>query len=224
MHTVTLDLLNSFKTQLTNEEKATATIAKYVRDVRLLLDWAQSAHLDKPTILAYKSYLMEIYAPASVNAVIASLNSFFNYCEWYELRVKILKIQRQVFASQDTELTKKEYERLLKAAKVKHDRRLSLLMQTICSTGIRVSELRFITVESVSHCRADIRCKGNKNKKRSRLPNQKRKTDGPIKYMVRDEKTLSSGRGIGEEGVFPQSAASVRAHLLHSAEGRGTTG
>ena len=160
MHTVTLDLLNSFKTYLINEEKATATIAKYVRDVRLLLDWAQSAHLDKPTILAYKSYLMEKYAPASVNAAIASLNSFFNYCEWYELRVKSLKIQRQVFASQDTELTKKEYARLLKAAEAKHDRRLSLLMQTICATGIRVSELRFITVESVSRYRADIRCKG----------------------------------------------------------------
>ena len=137
------------------------------------------------------------------------------------------------------ELTKKEYERLLKAAEAKHDRRLSLLMQTICSTGIRVSELRFITVESVSRYRVDIRCKGKnrtvflpsalcellkqylketKIKKRSRLPNQKRKTDGPIKYMVRDEKTLSSGRGIGEEGVSPQSAASVRAHLLHSAE------
>lgn len=103
---------------------------------------------------------MDTYVPTSVNAAISSLNSFFVFCELYDLRVKNLKIQRQVFASQDTELTKKEYERLLKAAKVKHDRRLSLLMQTICSTGIRVSELRFITVESVSHCRADIRCKG----------------------------------------------------------------
>ena len=106
MRTITLELINSFKNYLIDEEKAPATITKYVNDVRLLLNWTRSSDVDKAAILAYKAYLMEIYAPASVNAAIASLNSFFNYCEWYELRVKSLKIQRQVFASQDTELTK----------------------------------------------------------------------------------------------------------------------
>jgi site-specific recombinase XerD len=160
MYTVTNTLIESFRDYLINEEKSPATIAKYIRDVQALVDWLSTPELDKPTVLTYKAHLMDTYVPTSVNAAISSLNSFFVFCEWYDLRVKNLKIQRQVFASQDTELTKKEYERLLKAAKVKHDRRLSLLMQTICSTGIRVSELRFITVESVSHCRADIRCKG----------------------------------------------------------------
>ena len=134
MHTITIELINSFKNYLIDEEKAPATITKYVRDVRLLLNWTRSSDVDKTIILTYKAYLMEIYAPASVNAAIASLNSFFNYCEWYELRIKSLKTQRQVFASQDSELTKKEYERLLKAAEVKQNRRFSLLMQTICST------------------------------------------------------------------------------------------
>lgn len=111
-------------------------------------------------VLAYKSYLCEHYAPASVNAILSSLNSFFNFMEWYDLRVKNLKISKQIFVSADKELTKAEYQRLLQAAKQKNNERLYLLMQTICSTGIRVSEIRYITVASLSCGVAEINCKG----------------------------------------------------------------
>jgi len=160
MYIITNVLIESFRDYLVNEEKAPATIAKYVRDVQALVDWLSTPELDKPTVLTYKAHLMDTYVPTSVNAAISSLNSFFVFCEWYDLRVKNLKIQRQVFASRDCELTKSEYERLLRAAQAKKNQRLYLLMQTICSTGIRVSELRFITTEAVNRGRAEIRCKG----------------------------------------------------------------
>ena len=106
--------------------------------------------------------LTERYSVASVNSILSSLNSFFNYLEWYELRVKTIKVQKQIFASTEKELTKAEYERLLTAAKSKHNERLYLLMQTICSSGIRVSELRFITVESLQKEYAEVNNKGKR--------------------------------------------------------------
>ena len=160
MRTLTSALISSFETHLLNEEKAIATVRKYVRDVRAFASWLSSDQFDKTTVLAYKAYLMEKYAPASVNAGISSLNSFFSFCEWYELRVKSLKIQRRMFSETERELSVNEYERLLHAASVRKDLRLWLIMQAICSTGIRVSELRYITVESTRSGRAEIRCKG----------------------------------------------------------------
>jgi site-specific recombinase XerD len=95
-----------------------------------------------------------------VNAVLSSLNSFFNFMKWYDFKVKSLKIQTQIFASTDSELTKTEYDRLLQTAKQQGNTRLYLLMQTMCSTGIRISEVRYITVEAVARGIAEINCKG----------------------------------------------------------------
>ena len=92
--------------------------------------------IEKTTVLAYKTHLITNYSPASVNTIIASLNQFFLFCEWHELRLKSLKIQQQIYATQDTELTKAEYQCLLTTAEAKRNDRLYLLMQTICSTGI----------------------------------------------------------------------------------------
>ena len=152
--------IKSFNSYLIGEEKAQATIRKYIHDVGELKVWLGEQELCKAAVLGYKSYLCEHYAPASVNAALSSLNSFFNFMEWYDLRVKNLKIQKQIFTSTDKELTKAEYERLLKAAKHNRNERLYLLMQTICSTGIRVSEVCYITVEAVSRGIAEIKCKG----------------------------------------------------------------
>ena len=107
-----------------------------------------------------KKYLCQIYAPASVNSMLSSLNSFFAYNEWYDLKVKSIKVQKQIFHSKEKELTKAEYERLLNVAHDRKNQRLYYLMQTICSTGIRVSELRFITVEAIKTGKALISCKG----------------------------------------------------------------
>ena len=160
MRKITIKIIKSFNNYLIDEEKTVATVGKYLHDVCEFKMWIGEQELSKASVLAYKAYLCERYAPASVNAALSSLNSFFNFMEWYDLRVKNLKIQKQIFASSDKELTKSEYDRLLQAAKQKKNERLYLLMQTICSTGIRVSEVRYITVEAVSRGVAKINCKG----------------------------------------------------------------
>ena len=162
MRKITTEIIRSFNDYLINEEKAVATVNKYLHDVGEFQIWLGEQEMCKAAVLAYKSYLCERYAPASVNAALSSLNSFFNFMEWYDLRVKNLKIQKQIFASTDKELTKAEYDRLLQAAKQKKNERLYLLMQTICSTGIRVSEVRYVTVEAVSRGIAEINCKGKR--------------------------------------------------------------
>ena len=162
MYKITTALIDSYHSYLIDEEKAPSTVSKYVRDVQAFVGWLKTRDLDKSAVLAYKSYLIESYAPVSVNAAISSLNSFFTFCEWYGLRMKNLKIQRKIFASQEKELTKPEYDRLLRAAAEKKDRRLFCLMQTICSTGIRVSEVRYVTVEAISRGVAEINCKGKR--------------------------------------------------------------
>lgn len=154
--------VEEFREYLISEEKTAATIEKYLRDVRIFLKWLGRRSLEKALVLEYKSMLCERYAPASVNAAISSLNSFFSYINRYDCRVKALKIQRQIFSSSDRELTKVEYERLLSAARKK--RRLYLLMQTICSTGIRVSEVRYITAAAVKSGYALIDGKGKLRK------------------------------------------------------------
>lgn len=160
MKKITNELIQEFKGYLIDEEKSFATLEKYVRDITVFMEWCNNAEINKSLVLQYKQELIEKYAPASVNSVISSLNSFFVYNEWYDLKVKALKIQRQIFASRDKELTKAEYERLLTAAKQKKNQRLYYLMQTICSTGIRVSELKAVTVEAVRCGQSTISCKG----------------------------------------------------------------
>ena len=140
MRKITNELIHSFKTYLIEEEKSENTIEKYIRDVTFFMIWLTSREVTKILALDYKKQLCEKYAPSSVNAAISSLNSFFSFTGWHEIRIKALKIQRQIFSNKDKELTKAEYERLLIAAKSKGNERLYLLMQTICSTGIRVSE------------------------------------------------------------------------------------
>ena len=163
MKKITKELLLNFNKYLLEEEKSTATVEKYMRDVRAFFAWVNENAEDvliKNTILKYKEYLLDVYAPASVNSIISTLNRFFEFNNWYELRVKLIKIQKNTFLNKEKELTKKEYERLLMSAKRKKNKRLYYLMQTICSTGIRVSELRFITVESLKYGVTEIKCKG----------------------------------------------------------------
>lgn len=160
MKKITKELIKNFRRYLIEEEKAAATVEKYIRDINVFADWLGEKELDKETVLIYKENLTKNYAPASVNSVLSSLNSFFTFNEWYNLRVKNLKIQKQLFANKDNELTKEEYERLLTAAKSKGNEQLYFLMQTICSTGIRVSELCYITVESLKAQKAQINLKG----------------------------------------------------------------
>lgn len=160
MRKITNNLIMKFKKYLVSEEKSEATLEKYIRDITAFVAWICGRELNKDLVLEYKQHIIKSYAPASVNSMLSSLNSFFTHNEWYELRVKALKIQKQIFANKDKELTKVEYERLCKAAKRKNNEQLFLLMQTICSSGLRVSELSAVTVEAVRQKRANINCKG----------------------------------------------------------------
>ena len=152
--------LEQFYTELIEDEKSTATIEKYMRDVRAFYLFAGKNNITKELVIQYKHYLIGRYAVTSVNSMLAAVNKFLKDMGWYDCVVKALKIQRQAFRSKERELTKKEYYRLLNAAKEKGDLRLQLLMETICSTGIRVSELEFITAEAVNAGRAIVSLKG----------------------------------------------------------------
>lgn len=158
MKTITNELIYGFKQYLIEEEKSANTIEKYIRDVTFFAKWLCGREVTKILALEYKKELCEKYAPASVNSIISSLNSFFAFANRHDIRIKTLKIQRRIFSSEDKELTKSEYERLLTAAKDKP--KLYYLMQTICSSGIRISELSCITTSAVKAGQATINCKG----------------------------------------------------------------
>ena len=160
MKKITNQLTEQFKIYLTEEEKSDNTIKKYLRDVTAFSAWLCGKEVNKQIVLEYKKELIEKHAPASVNSVLSSLNNFFVFNGWYDCKVKTLKIQRQLFATKEKELTKTEYELLLSAARQKKNKRLFYLMQTICATGIRVSEIKFITVNSLKTGQAEINCKG----------------------------------------------------------------
>ncbi|MBQ7322377.1 MAG: tyrosine-type recombinase/integrase [Clostridia bacterium] len=157
---MTAELLKSFTKHLYLEEKSRATIAKYAHDVAVFADYVGEREIDRETVLAYKSMLAERYAISSANSMIAALNAFFQFCDWQNLMIKQFRVQREVFCAEEKELTKTEYVRLLQAAEKKKDQRLALILQTICGTGIRVSELSYITVEAVKAGEARVRCKG----------------------------------------------------------------
>ena len=160
MKKITDKAVKEFGAHLIEEEKSKATLEKYVRDVSAFSRWLGKRELCKAIVLEYKELLIEKFAPASVNSVLSSLNSFFEYIGEYGLKVKSLKIQKRIFADRERELTKAEYNRLLKAARDKGNERLFLLMQTICASGLRVSEIKFITIEAVKARCAEIKCKG----------------------------------------------------------------
>ena len=195
MRNITNEIIRSFNKFLISEEKAEATVVKYLHDICEFQAWLGERELCKTAVLVYKSHLCEHYAPASVNAALSSLNCFFSFMEWYDLRVKSLKIQKQLFASADKELTKEEYDRLLRAARQKKNERLYLLMQTICSTGTRVSELRHITIEAIRFGVAEINCKGKR--RRVFLPMQLCKM---LKQYAKEQKIKSGAVFVTKNG------------------------
>lgn len=154
-------IIDEFSLWLQTEEKSNITIEKYIRDVSAFYRFVQQTPVSKELVIEYKNKLIsEKYAVRSINSMLASLNSFFAFLGWSECRVKSIKQQRQIYCSEEKELTKAEYMRLVNVAKQKGNTRLNLVLQTICGTGIRVSELQFITVESVKCGQAVVNCKG----------------------------------------------------------------
>lgn len=160
MRKITSENILNFEKHLICEEKSDNTIKKYTRDVAFFACWLGSDEVTKASVLEYKKHLCEKHSVATVNGAISSLNCFFDFMGWQDMRIKLLKMQRQIFVGKARELTKPEYERLLSVARKRKNARLYYLMQTVCSTGIRVSELPYITVSAIMAGLATIKCKG----------------------------------------------------------------
>ena len=159
-HFLTVEEIRKFREHLRAGEKSENTVRKYIRDVRAFSAVCSGA-MSKDTVIAYKQKPIDSgYAVRNENSVLASLNSLFSFLGWQDCRVKALKAQRQVFCAEEKELTKAEYERLYRAAQGKRNERLNLILQTVCGTEIRVSELPFITVEAVKSDEAVVSLKG----------------------------------------------------------------
>ncbi len=238
MRTITEEVLTAYKTHLVNEEKSPSTLEKYMRDLRLFSSWLAERPVDKSSVLAYKTVLVDKYAPASANGAISSLNSFFKFMEWHDVQVKSLKLQNQIFASTEKELTRSEYEKLLQAAKARGSERQYWLLQTICSTGIRVSELRFVTVEAVLRGVAEINCKGKRRQvflparlcQRLEQYIRKQKIKSGAVFVTKngnpldrsniwsDMKRLCKKAGVSQEKVFPHNLRHLFARTYYSKE------
>lgn len=238
MRKITTELIEKFKEYLMCEEKSRATIEKYIRDISSFYLWAEGKEVKKELVLEYKKVLFGKYASVSVNSMLSSINIFFEYNEWYELKVKSLKIQKQIFVDKEKELTKDEYERLLKVAKKRNNEQLYMLMQTICSSGIRVSELCYITVKAVKKRRADINCKGKMRvvilpdelcEMLTKYIKERNITNGPV-FITRNGKPLDRSNiwrlmkklcdeaDVSKQKVFPHNLRHLFARTYYSIE------
>ena len=229
--------LQSFEQHLYSEEKSAATIGKYLRDVRAFFAYTGTQAITKEIVLAFKNRLVEEnYAVGSINTMLASLNSLFNFLGWQDCKVRNIRQQRQTYCAEDKELSKDEYMRLLKAAE--NQPQLCLIMKTICGTGIRVSELQYFTVEAVRRGEVTIRCKG---KTRTVLiPNQLKKmllqwakenriSEGAI-FITRNGKPVNRSNiwaqmkkhcekaGVKHTKVFPHNLRKLFARTFYGLE------
>jgi integrase len=159
-NTIREEHIRGYRRQLECQEKSPATVAKYTRGARAFADWLGESTLTKEAVIAYKEQLAGRHTAAGGNGALAAVNGLLNFLGRPNLKVKPFKVQRGAFLSPERELGRAEFDRLLQAAERRGKSRLALVMQTIFATGIRVSELRFITVETATCGRAEIRLKG----------------------------------------------------------------
>lgn len=153
-------ILREYEEHLLYRERSQKTVEKYIRDLRAFFMFLKGKKLDKEAVKGWKEMLRETHAPASINSMLAAVNGYLEYRGMSQMKVKPLKVQREIFSRPEKELTREEYVRLVKAADRKGNRRLSLLLQSICATGIRVSELQYITKEALCTGQAYVACKG----------------------------------------------------------------
>ena len=156
---ITNSMIGDFENYLRSDEKSDNTIEKYLRDVKAFWEFSKSEEVSKAVVMEFKASLAENYEITRANSIIAAVNTFLRFMGWVDCCIKQFKVQKKAFCSEEKELTKAEYIRLVNAAKEKGNERLNLILQTICGTGIRVSELQYITVEAVRKGEAVVSCK-----------------------------------------------------------------
>lgn len=160
MKKMTTDSIMAYKKSLIRDEKSKATIEKYIHTLLILLAWLPNGAFDKETLLVWKQAFAAKHAASTVNTMVAAVNSYLEFCGYTDCKIKPMKVQRRIFRERERELTKAEYLRLVEAAKEEGNERLQLILETLGSTGIRISELRFITVQAVMNGQATVNCKG----------------------------------------------------------------
>lgn len=232
---ITLETLEHFRNQLIHDEKSKATIEKYMRDVLKFYRYLNENPITKERIIEYKQNLIQSYEPSSVNSMLASINAYLKIMELSNYTVKTLKIQHQTFRDPRRELTKEEYFRLLKTAKSNKNTRLYLIMQTICSTGIRVGELPFITVEALAIGKTKVHLKGKTRiillpkelcKELKQYVKCKKIQSGSIfitrngknvdrSNILHEMKALCSQANVSKEKVFPHNLRHLFACLYY---------
>lgn len=236
--TLTAEVIKSYVTALQEDEKSSATLTKYSHDLNMAAEYFAGAELTKPALVGWKETLIEKYATATVNSILAAVNGFLKHMGWVDLTVKPLKIQRTMFRDESQELTQAEYERIVRAAESAGNRRLSLVVQTICATGIRVSELKFITVDAVRVGHTEI---SNKGKRRtiflpeklrrilSKYIKETHRIEGAVfttrsgrpldrSNIWRDMKALCESAGVEPDKVFPHNLRHLFARTYYSIE------
>ena len=158
---MTTEQLHSFRAYLRDGERSAATVEKYLCEVTQFAAWLNNTEVTKSAVAEWKEHLLsEGYEPSTVNGKLTALDRFFNFMGWSDCKVKHLKLQRRLFRDDSRELTKAEYERLIETAEEMGKERLSLLMESICGTGIRVSEVQYLTVEAAQQGKVEIYLKG----------------------------------------------------------------
>lgn len=236
--TITCEVIGNYATFLQENEKSSATVLKYIHNLDMAAAYFDGRVLTKSSLIEWKNTLIVKYSAATVNSILAALNGFLKHMGWADLTVKLLKIQRSLFRDENRELTYAEYKRLVHAAENAGNRRLSLVVQTICGTGIRVSELQFITVEAVRTGSTEI---NNKGKRRTVfLPKKLRriltiylkeinKREGAIfttrngkpldrSNIWRDMKALCESAGVDPAKVFPHNLRHLFARKYYGIE------
>ena len=231
--------IEQFEKHLRMEEKSQNTVEKYIRDVTAFAEYLGGKAVSKESAIAYKQHLQDNgYAIRSINSVIASLNSLFTFMRLHDCKLKSIKLQRQIYCPEEKELTKAEYARLIRTAKQKGNDRLNLVIQTICGTGIRVSELEFITVEAVGKGEAVVSLKGKTRtvfivkdlqKKLLRYCREQKITEGSVfvtrtgkpisrTNIWREMKSLCKQADVNPNKVFPHNLKHLFARTFYGIE------
>lgn len=230
--------VNRFLHFLCQEERAPGTVEKYKRDLNEFLLWLSGQPVTSSTSICWKEHLLTSgLAPATVNSKLSALNGLFRFLGYNDCRVKFLKLQRRLFRASAKELSRPEYERLRSTAQEQGKERLSLLLETLCSTGIRVSEVRYITVEAARSGRTDISLKGKVRtlllpnklcRKLLRFAKKQKTASGEIfitksgkslsrRQIWREMKALCQKAGVAPSKVFPHNLRHLFATVFYRA-------
>ena len=236
MRHINIEEIEHYRRELMEAEKSAATVEKYIRDIRTFVQWlGDDRAVTKERVIQYKEYLKNHYKVTSTNSMLVALNRYFQYLGWSDCCVKGLKSQQQMFSPESRELKQQEYEKLVETARRNKKEQLALIIETLTGTGIRISELVYITAEAVIQGKAEVSCKGKwrqiyltkeLRKRLMKYCKQKQIKAGSVfctrngKPLDRSNiwsmmKKLSKAAGVNPEKVFPHNFRHLFARVYY---------